>query len=127
MARIKKEKTKKGPDGTTGASAIGDFWNGMSEKERVAWYLKQKRGNDMKYKNRDLGWVSAEINQQHFQKRGRQAYNNLVSCATFFKVMTAMGEIEPSKIAEAWRELLKNPAVGREECVDNDGKAEICL
>ena len=127
MASIKKEKSKKGSDGAGGFSATGQFWSGMADDERVAWYLKQKRGKDMKYKARDLGLVTAEINHQHFQKRGRQAYNNLVSFGTFFSMKTALGEDDPAKIAANWREMLMNPSVGREEVIGNDGVLETCL
>jgi hypothetical protein len=127
MSSIKKEKSKKSVDGSSGSSATGEFWNAMGDDERVAWYLKQKRGKDMKYKCRDLGLVTAEVNHQHFQKRGRQAYNNLVSFATYFSMKTAMGEDEPAKIASTWREMLMNPAVGREEVIGNEGTLETCL
>ncbi len=127
MTNIKKEKSKKGPDGAAGLSATGEFWNGMADEERVAWYLKQKRGKDMKYKARDLGLVTAEIHHQHVQKRGRQASNNLVSFATFFSMKKALGEEDPAKIATTWREMLMNPSVGREEVVGNDDVLETCL
>jgi hypothetical protein len=126
MASIKKEKSKKGPDGNA-VSATGEFWHGMTDDERVAWYLKQKRGKDMKYKARDLGMVTAEIGHTHFQKRGRQAFNNLVSFGTFFSMKTGLGEDDPAKIAAAWREMLLNPEVGREEVIGNEGKLETCL
>ena len=127
MTNIEKEKSKKGPDGAGGLSATGEFWNGMADEERVAWYLKQKRGKDLKYKARDLGLVTAEIHHQHVQKRGRQAYNNLVSFATFFSMKKALGEEDPAKIATTWRKMLMNPSVDREEVVGNDNVLETCL
>jgi hypothetical protein len=126
MAVIKKEKSKKGPGGVA-VSATGEFWTGMNEDERVAWYLKQKRGRDMKYKARDLGMVTAEIGHTHFQKRGREAFNNLISFGTFFTMKTSLGENDPAKIAQSWRNMLMNPEVGREECIGNEGVVETCL
>ncbi len=99
----------------------------MCDDDRVAWYLKQKRCKDMKYKARDLGLVTAEIHHQHVQKRGRQAFNNLVSFATFFSMKKALGEEDPAKIAATWREMLMNPAVECEDVVGNDNVLETCL
>ena len=124
---IKREKEQCVKEGKPAKSVTEQWLKSLKPEEETAWYARNRRCHQEKYKARSLTaqTISVTQSEEHIVSKGRRRVNDLIPFGIFLDRQLLRGHSK-IEIAEQWRQKLLDPAVHKEEVLI-DGVKEKCI